>query len=96
MDLKEPEEHSLVKNKHRTLNGGHKKVVLGGPKEREARKVFRMVMKAFRKVGFRTYQPEKGASNDFNPHKGRGKDQKGKGKESAYPQSVLSASETPA
>ena len=52
MDSKEPEEHSLVKNKHRTLNGGQKKIVLGGPKEREARKVFRKVMKAFRKVVF--------------------------------------------
>ena len=40
MDSKEPEEHSFVKNKHRTLNGGQKKIVLGGPKEREARKVF--------------------------------------------------------
>ena len=49
---KEPEEHSLVKNKHRTRNGGQKKIVLGGPKENEARKAFRMVMKAFRKVVF--------------------------------------------
>ena len=48
----------------------------------------------FWKGGFRTYPPEKGASNDFNPHKSRGKDQKGKGKEGAYPQSGLSASET--
>ena len=46
------EEHSLVKNKHRTLNGGQKKIVLGGPKEREARKVFPKVMKAFRNVVF--------------------------------------------
>ena len=95
MDSKEPEEQSLVKNKHRTLDGGQKKIVLGGPKEREARKVFRKVMKAFRKVGFRTYQPEKRASNEFNPHKGRGKDQQVKGKAGAYPQSGHSASETP-
>ena len=67
-DSKELEEYSLVKNKHRTLNGGQKKIVLGGPKEREARKVSRKVMEAFRKVGFRTYQPEKGAGNDFTPH----------------------------
>ena len=52
MDLKGPEEHSLVKNKHRNLNGGQKKIVLCGPKEREARKVFRKVMKAFKKVVF--------------------------------------------
>ena len=40
VDSKEPEEHSLVKNKHRTQNEGQKKIVLGGPKENEARKVF--------------------------------------------------------
>ena len=43
----------------------------------------------FLKGGFRNYQPDKGAGNDFNPHKGRGKDQKGKGKEGAYPQHGL-------
>ena len=43
MDSKELEEYSLVKNKHRILNGGHRKIVLGGPKEKEARKVFRNV-----------------------------------------------------
>ena len=68
MDPKGPEEHFLVKNKHRTRYGGQKKIVLGGPKVREARKVSRKVMEAFRKVGFRTYQPEEGAGNDFTPH----------------------------
>ena len=33
-------EYSLVKNKHGILNGGHRKIVLGGPKEKEARKFF--------------------------------------------------------
>ena len=64
------------------------------PKGNEARKAFRKVLKAIGKVGFRTSPPGKGSSNDFNPHKGRGKDQKGKGKEGGYPQSGLSASET--
>ena len=42
-------------------------------------------MRAFRKVVFAlTYLKEKGSSNDFNLNKGRGKDQKGKGKEGAY------------
>ena len=46
--------------------------------------------------GFRTYQPEKEYSQLIkNLHKGRGKDQKGKGKEGAYTQSGFSASETP-
>ena len=59
--------------------------MLGGPKEREARKVFRLEMKASRKAV---------AGSDFNSHKGRGKDQKGKGKEGAHPQPGLSASKT--
>ena len=41
VDSKEQEEHSLVKNKHRILNCSQKKIVLGGPREREARKVQR-------------------------------------------------------
>ena len=50
MDSNELEEHSMVKSKHRTLNGGLKKTLLGGPKEKEARKVFQEAMKATRKV----------------------------------------------
>ena len=42
-DSKEKEEHSLVKNKKRILNGSHKKIVFGGPKEEEARRVRRKV-----------------------------------------------------
>ena len=68
-----------MKNKHRTLNGGQKKTLLGGPKETEARKVFRKANEGFQKGGLRTYQPEKGARKDFNPNKGRGNDQKRKG-----------------
>ena len=44
--------------------------------------------------GFRTDPSGKGSSSDFNPHTGRGKDQKGKGKDGAYAQSGFSASET--
>ena len=50
-DSKELEEYSLVKNKHRTLYGGQKKIVLGGPKVREATKVSRKVMEACQKDG---------------------------------------------
>ena len=95
VDSMEPEEHSLVKSKHRIPSDGQKKGVLGGPKETEARQACSKGNEGFRKSGFRTYQPEKGASNDLNPHTSRGKDQKRKGKESSYPQSGLSASETP-
>ena len=76
MDSKGPKEHSLEKNKHTILNGGQKKKLLGGPKERKARKAFQKAMNAFRKVGFRTHQPEEGAGKDFLQHEGRGKDQK--------------------
>ena len=41
VDSKEKEEHSLVKNKNRILNGSQKKIVFGGPKEEEARRVRR-------------------------------------------------------
>ena len=34
VDSKGPEEHSLVKSKHRILNGGQKKILLGGPKRK--------------------------------------------------------------
>ena len=50
MDSREQEEHSLVKNKHRNLNGSQKKIVLGGPTENELRKAVRKVMKAFGRV----------------------------------------------
>ena len=60
MDSKEPEQHTLVKNKRWMLNGGQKKIVLGGPKEKEARKVFRKVTRGLsERWVFRTYQPEK-------------------------------------
>ena len=65
-------------------------------KGKRGKKGFSKGDEGFQKGGFRTYPPEKGANNDFNPHKGRGKDQKVKVKEGAYPQSGLSASETPA
>ena len=42
-DSKDKEEHSLVKNKHVILNGSLQKMVLGGPKEDEAKRVDRKV-----------------------------------------------------
>ena len=49
----------------------------------------------FQKCGFRPYQLDRGAGKDFPQNKGRGKDQKGRGKDGTCPQSGLSASETP-
>ena len=62
-------------------------------KGKKARKVFHKAMKASRRVVFAlTDHFKKGAGKDFIQHKGRGKDQKEKCKEGAYPQSGLSAS----
>ena len=63
-------------------------------KGKRGKKGFSKGNENFWKGGFRTNPSEKGASNDVNPHKGRGKDQKGKGTESAYPQSGLSLGNT--
>ena len=52
MGLKEKEECSLVKNTDRILNGGQKKIVLGGPKVKEARKFVQNVEVASLKVVF--------------------------------------------
>ena len=86
-DSKEKEEHSLVKNKNRILNGSQKKIVFGCPKGKEARRVRRKKKNRLSQRGRRTYQSEKSAGSDFNSHKGRDKDRKGKGKEGAYTQS---------
>ena len=55
------------------MRGSLKKMVPGGPKEEEARKVHRKVEIASLK---------KGAGGDYNGHKSRGKERKGKGKPS--------------
>ena len=54
---KQPEEHSLVKSKHRKQNGGQKKIVLGGPKENEARKVSRFLVLTNQKRCRQWFQP---------------------------------------
>ena len=94
-DPKGSEEYFLTMNKHNILNGGQKRTLLGGQKERKARKACQKALKAFRSMVFRRYQPDTGASKDYFQNKGKGKDQQGKGKEGACPQSGLSASETP-
>ena len=49
----------------------------------------------FQRGGFSHLPTRKGCSKDFTQNKGREKDLKGKDKEGAYPQSGLSASESP-
>ena len=46
-----PEEHTLAKNNHTILIGGHKRTSLGGPKERKVRKASQG-NDGFRKVAF--------------------------------------------
>ena len=95
VDQQETEECPLVKNKRTNQNCGETRIVLGGPKANEARKASRRVMKAFGKVVFALIHQTRVQAMIFYAHKGRGKDQKGKGKEGAHPQSGLSASDTP-
>ena len=63
-DSKDKEEHSLVKNKHVILNGSLQKMVLGGPKEDEAKRVDRKVKIASLQSGRRTCRSEKSASSE--------------------------------
>ena len=83
-----------MKNKHKTLNDGQK-IVLGGPEERETRKAFRKVTKAFGKVVFVLNHKKRVQAMISTRTKAEAKTKKRKGKEGAYPQSGLSASKTP-
>ena len=49
----------------------------------------------FQKGAFRPYQPDKGVGKDNIRNKGKGRYQKGKGKEETHPHSGHSASEAP-
>ena len=77
MESKELEEHFLVKKKHRIFNGDQKNIVLGGPKERKARKGLSKSNDGYRS-GFRPYQPDKGEGKDHTQNKGRVEDHQGK------------------
>ena len=68
--------------KHNIQKCGQKRTLLSGTKDAKARK-------DCQKGGFRPYQPDKGAVKDYSQNKGKGKFQKGKGKEETHPQSRL-------
>ena len=93
MNQEEQEEHSSVNNGNRNQNCGQKKTVLLGSKENEVRKTFRKGNESLRKGGLRTSPSQKGSSSDYDSHKGKVKDQKGKDKECVIQQSGFSASE---
>ena len=75
-------------NKHKILYGGQKRTLLGGPKERKARKACQKAMMAFRRVVF-------ALTSQTKHNKGRGKHHRGKDREGTYPQSGFSPSGTP-
>ena len=80
VDSKELVRHTLVKIKHKILNGGHKKTVLGGPKVRQARKGHSKGKNKPFEGESRAYHKKKGTDKEYHSYKGRGKDQKRKGK----------------
>ena len=82
-----------MKNKHRTLNGGQKKTLLGGPKEKEARKVFRKAMKPSRNVVLALANQKRVHERISTRTKAEARKKKERGKEGAYPQSGHPASE---
>ena len=65
--------NSLATNRYKIPNGGQKRTLVGGPKERKACQKAMMVS---RRVVVRLNQPDKGAGKDFHQNKGRGKDQR--------------------
>ena len=94
-DPQGPEEHSLVMNNRKILNGGKKRTQFGGPRERKARRACQKAMMASTRVVLALTSPTKVQGKDFHQSKGRGKDQKREGKQGTYPPSGFSASETP-
>ena len=50
VDSKELVMRTFVKNKHKTMISGYKKIVFGGPRARKARKTFRKERTIFLKV----------------------------------------------
>ena len=94
MDSKESEEHSLVKNKHRTLNGGQMKIVIGGPRVNKARKVLRKEKTTSLKMIFAPTNQKKVQVMNSTCTKAETRTKKGNGEEGVYPQSGLSTSET--
>ena len=75
-DPKGPEEHSLTMNRYKIPIGSQKRTLLGGPKERKARKACQKAMMVFRRLAFARTKEQARTSLQ---NKGRGEDQEGKG-----------------
>ena len=86
----------LAKNKHRTLNGGQKKIVFGGPRIRKARKLLRKVRTTFLKVNsVPIIQKRVQIVNNTTRTKEEAKIRKEKARKVPILNHGLSASETP-
>ena len=75
-------QHSSAKNQHRILNGGRKKTVFGGPRDKKSRKGSSKGNEGFQKGGFRPYPPTKGCRQWFLPvqRQRQGPKRKGQGR----------------
>ena len=68
-------------NRHKTLNAGQKRALLGGPKGKKGKRGLSKGNDGFQKGGFRPHQPDKGAGQDYTQNKSKGKKQKSPMKE---------------
>ena len=96
MDQQEPEEPSLVgeEQAHESELWSEEDCVLWSRGNRSNTGFgFSKGNEGLRKGGFRTDPSEQGPSSVFYQHKCKGKDQQGRGKGGAYPQTGFSASE---
>ena len=90
VDSKELVTKTLVKNKHKTMNGGQKKLVFGGQRKKRPEKAFRKERANFPDFDSCTFPQGKGSDKEFQSNKGTSKDQSG-----SYSQSGFSAFESP-
>ena len=84
-DPKGLEEHSLAMIRYKIQKDGQKRTFAWWSKGKKGKKGLSKGNDGLQKDGFRLSQPDKGAGKDFHQNKGRGKDQKGKGKEGTFP-----------
>ena len=93
LDQQEPEEPSLVKNMHRDRIFWSEEDCVWWSKRKRGNKGFDFLKgnAGFRKGGFALGHLNRVQAVSFDQHKGKGKEQSGKGKGGAYPQTVFSA-----
>ena len=83
-DPKGPEEHSLAINRYKIPNGGQKRILLGGLKERKTRKACQKAMMVFRRVVFALTSPTKVQARTFTETKAEEKVKKEKAKKEPF------------